>query len=482
MRTYIIHSYYEACFSQDGTKMYIYYDKNSGELHYINTMFSLPENEITQISSVDETRQIELVVNKLLEEIECLCAENEIALAAEKAAELKNTAVILDYNRYRLTIKKVAKHCVSTYSRSESGKSFDVSATSICFSPDAKRAFSGEESEMLKLWDIKSGECICTFSKDSKKWVSAACFSPDGNTVLSADAGGLINLWDIHLGTCIRTLAGPEGTIKTACFSPDGRKVLAGGMAQSAYTLYLFDVNTGECIKKFDGYYYTSAACFSPDGKTVLMAGTQLAGNPAASQPIKLLDADTGECIRIFSEHKEIVNSVCFAPDGQGFVTTGNKRNAYLWDIRSNEYAHALIGHQDFMVNDACYSPDGRLVLTGSGDNTMRLWDVYTGKCVQVFDGGSNAVFAVFFSPDGLQILAGGKAGISVRDIEYDFTFPGWRDWDDGALPFLQTFLTLRPAYTEADFSGLITELQNRGYGWLRPDGIRAKLNEMQRC
>ena len=29
------------------------------------------------------------------------------------------------------------------------------------------------------------------------------------------------------------------------------------------------------------------------------------------------------------------------------------------------------------------------------------------------------------------------------------------------------------------DFANLITDLQNRGYGWLRPEGVRKKLNEL---
>jgi len=34
---------------------------------------------------------------------------------------------------------------------------------------------------------------------------------------------------------------------------------------------------------------------------------------------------------------------------------------------------------------------------------------------------------------------------------------------------------------TEEDFNNiLILDLQNRGYGWLRPEGVRIKLDELQ--
>ena len=79
-------------------------------------------------------------------------------------------------------------------------------------------------------------------------------------------------------------------------------------------------------------------------------------------------------------------------------------------------------------------------------------------------------------------------------------------DWDEGALATLETFLTLhtpyaatlpqdrepteqeiqqaltrrgKPTWNEQDFQGLIRQLQYAGYGWLRPEGVRHKLEEM---
>ena len=36
-----------------------------------------------------------------------------------------------------------------------------------------------------------------------------------------------------------------------------------------------------------------------------------------------------------------------------------------------------------------------------------------------------------------------------------------------------------RPVYNEDDFQKLIKELQYRGYGWLKLEGVRKKLEEM---
>jgi len=64
--------------------------------------------------------------------------------------------------------------------------------------------------------------------------------------------------------------------------------------------------------------------------------------------------------------------------------------------------------------------------------------------------------------------------------LDWKYEFPDWADWDDSAEPYLRNFLTLRNnQWNEEDFNGLIRNLQNHGYGWLRPEGVRKKLEEM---
>ena len=47
---------------------------------------------------------------------------------------------------------------------------------------------------------------------------------------------------------------------------------------------------------------------------------------------------------------------------------------------------------------------------------------------------------------------------------------------------YVRNFLVVRNGkWDEEDFKWLINDLQNSGYGWLRPEGVRKKLEEMAR-
>ncbi|MGA7702932.1 MAG: SUMF1/EgtB/PvdO family nonheme iron enzyme, partial [Thermoguttaceae bacterium] len=83
-------------------------------------------------------------------------------------------------------------------------------------------------------------------------------------------------------------------------------------------------------------------------------------------------------------------------------------------------------GHTEYITSVA-FSPDGRHVLTGSHDHTAILWDAASGQKLHVFTGHSEHVCSVAFSPDGRQILTGSSDKTAIL-------------WDASTGRQLQTF------------------------------------------
>jgi WD40 repeat protein len=81
-------------------------------------------------------------------------------------------------------------------------------------------------------------------------------------------------------------------------------------------------------------------------------------------------------------------------------------KTARLWDATSGREIRRFQGQTDSVLAVA-FSPDGRQVLTESADKTARLWEVATGKERRSFKGGS----LLAFSPYGKRILTGNLVG-----------------------------------------------------------------------
>jgi WD40 repeat protein len=250
-----------------------------------------------------------------------------------------------------------------------------------------------------------------------------------------------IRLWNLQMKTLVRTFKGHKNPVWSIAFSPDGRYAAAGVWAENIVTLW--DIETGRLVREFVG-------------------------------------------------HNDWVNSVAFSPDGHYIISGSSDHTLRLWRVETGECLQLMQHDGNHSVRSVAFSPNGRYAVSG-GDETLRLWDLKTGSCLDILKGHSDDVYSVAFSPDGRYVISGSKdetLALWALDWELEDYHPA--DWDEGARPYLDIFLTLhtpygpdglrrvgKPQWTEEDFQKLLQELGYRGYGWLRPEGVRRELEKM---
>jgi WD40 repeat protein len=232
--------------------------------------------------------------------------------------------------------------------------------------------------------------CIREWSGDFRRLYTLA-FSPDGKYLASGGRGSTIQLWNVHDGSHRETLRGHEGCITTLSFSPDGRTLASGSHDMRVRLWHLSnDQHKGDNIQQErDGSISSSSGStsmatststvlckqeqwvisvsFSPDGEHIACGHSDCS--------IKLWDAKTLSCKRIFCGHTGVVSSITFSLDGNKMISSSYDRTIKIWHVSSGTVEKTLEGHTN-QIRTVALSRDGRTLASGGWDHSVRLWRI----------------------------------------------------------------------------------------------------------
>jgi WD40 repeat protein len=224
---------------------------------------------------------------------------------------------------------------------------------SVAMSKDRRSVLTGG-GKKLSLWDAASGKLLWQIVSHTDDSFDCVAFSPLDRYLLTGSFAQ-VSLWDPLNGKLLRRFPMNGYSVNTVTFSRDGKLFLTGS---NDWTARIWNVETGEELRRFEHQYWIDAAIFSPDGRSVLTAG--------GAKTIRMWDAANGKLIRQFEGHTEPIKRVDLAEEGP-----------YL--------------------------------LTVSQNNVDVLWDTTSGKPVQRFTGDIKGHWSVTRSPDGAYSLHAGK-------------------------------------------------------------------------
>ena len=353
---------------------------------------------------------------------------------------------------------------------------------SFALSADGRWALLGGRDMTLRLWEVASGRCVRTF-KGHTHGVNSVAFSADGRWALSGSGDKTLRWWELCSGRCLRTFEGHTEIVTSVALSADGRWALSGSNDK---TLRVWEVASGRCLRTFEGHTeYVKSVALAADGRWALSGSWD--------NTLRLWELASGRCVRTFGENTRAVNLVALTADGRWGLSGSHDKTVRLWELVSGRCVRTFEEHTAWVTSMAL-SADGRWALSGScDDNILRLWELASGRCVRTFEGHSSSVHSVALSADGRWALSGSRdMTLRLWELGWECEFPDAADWDEAARPYLDSFLTLhcpvgqdglsrfgKPLWTEQDFQNLLTDLQYRGYGWLRPEGVRRQVLKM---
>ncbi|NJP08684.1 MAG: WD40 repeat domain-containing protein [Leptolyngbyaceae cyanobacterium RU_5_1] len=291
-----------------------------------------------------------------------------------------------------------------------------TSGTDDSDSSGHQRLISGSDDHTLKIWNVKTGQCLATLQGHTSH-VRSVVFSPDGRIFASGGDDHLLKIWDAQTGECLKTLAGHTSNVRSLAFSADGQQLVS---ASEDRTLKLWDVASGACLKTLQGHTgHVRSVAFAPaidfsrdsDGQPATRAAGELIVSGGADQTVKLWHSRTGQCLKTLRGYTSSILSVAFSPDGQTLASSSADHTVKLWDVTTHQYLRTLQGHTN-QVWFVAFSPDGQTLASSSFDRTIKLWNRHTGMCLKTLQGHTHWVWSVTYLP--------GTDDVSYPDVQLD--------------------------------------------------------------
>jgi WD40 repeat protein len=292
-------------------------------------------------------------------------------------------------------------------------KTHDIISVSI--SPDSKYLVTGNEMRTANIYNISNGKLALTLkgylnqiderllSNSFMYWasmVNEAKLSKNGKYMAVGRTGNNAKLIDFNTGKIHKTLNGHNSMVLSICFSNDSKYFVTGGLDGK---VVLWNVETGAQIRKFN-YEDANIAVFSVD----VSNDNKLLATADWSGYVNIWDIETGKHIKSIKSHGgSAAYHIKFTPNGLYIISAGLDRKLKLIETDTGEEVRTFIGHTD-LVNSIDIDSATNKIITSSWDNTIRVWDFYSGLQTLKINAHNGGVYSARFDTSGKYIVSGG--------------------------------------------------------------------------
>lgn len=298
----------------------------------------------------------------------------------------------------------------------------DAFISSVAFSPSSTYLAAGDDSGIVTIFDLASGEIIKSLEGHSDT-VSGVSFSPDESFIATGSYDGTVRLWLTENGRQIGEFHGHSGRVLDVKFSPDGSVVASSGMEG---TIRLWDIGSGKNIKTFldttFGWGMIPNIDFSPKGDKLVSPRIEVWNIASGSLELRIKPWNTSSA-----------SFVDYSPYGTyiaGLSNYGYYENQrftiQVWQAENGQEVFKIVDSGLVYIQRMCFTADEKaLIVAGPSERTQIDNRTYYSECKTLFfDSQSGELVKTlpscigdYMSSDGTLLAQNGMKSIAVYAV-----------------------------------------------------------------
>ena len=193
-----------------------------------------------------------------------------------------------------------------------------------------------------------------------------------------------------------------KGWIRDIEFSPNGKQFAVA----TTIGIWIYDSHTGKPVNQIEGYMGgVFAISYSNDGEFLAAAH-----DDHTIRLWKPKEHDQRNENHILRGHDKQIYAITFSHDASGsmLASASEDNTIRLWNPHATDdkERHIAILPYNAPVRTVEFSSDNKMLAGGSDDGIIQVWDSGTGDIIHRFDGHTESVQELQFSPDRTKLIS----------------------------------------------------------------------------
>ncbi|XP_047320015.1 WD repeat-containing protein 26 homolog [Impatiens glandulifera] len=276
------------------------------------------------------------------------------------------------------------------------------------FSHGGKFLASSSKDRSAIIWEVKENGHVALKHRltGHQKPILMVSWSHDDHQLLTCGMEEIVRRWDVDSGECLHIYEKTGVGFVSCGWLPYGEGITTG-MTDKSICLWDLEGREVECWKG-QRTLNTSDMAVTDDGNRILSMCKETA--------ILLLDKE--EKVDRLIEETQVITSFSLSIDNKFILVNLGNQEIHLWSIHGKpKIVHKYEGHKRtrFLIRSCLGGVDEAFVASGSEDSQVYIWLRGNEELISILPGHAGSVNCVSWNPRNSHMLASGSDDRTIR-------------------------------------------------------------------